>query len=320
MITVESLAGDDFGEVDLKLLKGIANQAGVAITNAQLSEDLSNAQIGLTKALESVAIDETIAGFTHDIKNFSSMIAGETQWLEKRRGHLNAEELGHAIKNINGYVQKIEDFSNTLKSRAFKEPPELAWCNLQSVTEEAAQWLEVRARRQDVEIIKEEATLSVPLYADSARLARAFFNLMSNAVDAMPQGGTLRIAAETSTGWVRIKFSDSGMGISAEILNQVLRPFFTTKEKGYGLGLAFTKRVVEADHHGRLILQSTPGHGTTAIVHLPLEWKEEAPRSRKPPEKNLPRSTAAPKTGKKPRGNILVINTTAQETQAVIVS
>ncbi len=309
VITMESVIEDDFGEADLRLLKGIANEAGVAIANARLSEELANAQIGLTKALDTAIIDETIAGFTHDIKNFSSMIAGETQWLEKReRDHkLNVEALNSAIRSINAYVKKIEDFANFLKSRAYKFPPEMSWCPLHSVMEEAVQWVAARARRQEVDIRTDEASLTLPLYADPGRLARAFFNVMSNALDAMPDGGTLRIGAECHEGWVRILFSDSGTGISEEILNEVLRPFFTTKEKGYGLGLALTKRIVEADHHGKLILQSTPGHGTTVVVNLPLEWEGPTPRGKKSPEKT---QTGAPpqKVSRKPRGNVLVIN------------
>jgi CheY-like chemotaxis protein len=124
----------------------------------------------------------------------------------------------------------------------------------------------------------------------------------------------MRIVAETSGSWVRIKLSDSGTGISSEILSQVIRPFFTTKEKGYGLGLAFTKRVIEADHHGKLILHSTLGQGTTVIVHLPLEWKNETLPRKRTPEKIRPtggplRSGAAvQKTSRKLRGNVLVIN------------
>jgi len=257
--------------LDQESLIAVAHNAAVAIANARLSEDLKKVQISLSKALEAAAIEEAVAGLTHDIKNFSSLIAGETQWLEKldRENQLDFAEVKRAIQEINSYVQKIEDFTNNLKARAYKLPPQPSWFTLRVVIEEAVRLIAAKAARQTVKILKDDHALEVQIFADSGLLMRAFFNIMANAVDAMPEGGDLSISAQTDEQNLRIIFSDTGTGIPEEYLGKVHNPFFTTKEQGYGLGLAITKRIVEADHRGKLYIKSTKGQGTSVEAWLP---------------------------------------------------
>src|SRR5262249_33747244 len=100
---------------------------------------------------------------------------------------------------------------------------------------------------------------------------QVFGNLAKNAVDAMPRGGTLTVAARTIDGRVRIEVADTGTGIPEEIRDRVFEPFFTTKEvgKGTGLGLPICQRIVER-LGGTVTIESESGHGTTVTVDLPV--------------------------------------------------
>jgi signal transduction histidine kinase len=306
VIDIQSTMPDDFDMLDQESLSAVSHNAAVAIANARLSEDLKKAQMTLSKALETAAIEEAVAGLTHDIKNFSSLIAGETQWLEKRdrENQLDFAEVKRAIKEINSYVQKIEDFTNNLKSRAYKLPPQPGWFTLRVVIEEAVRLIAAKAARNAVTIQKDDRALEVQLFADSGLLMRAFFNIMANAVDAMPDGGTLRISAHNDDRHLRISFSDTGVGIPEEYLGKVLDPFFTTKKQGYGLGLAITKRIVETDHRGKLCVKSKEGQGTTVEVRLPLNEQNNATAQDKSSNSKFHNENKADVR----TGNILVVN------------
>lgn len=108
----------------------------------------------------------------------------------------------------------------------------------------------------------------VPLTADRDQLRQVLLNLVGNAVQAMPDGGTLRVAVEPMAGAVRVRVADTGTGMTDEVRAQVFEPFFTTKARGVGLGLAVTRRIVES-HGGEVTVDSAPGQGTTFTVTLP---------------------------------------------------
>ena len=105
---------------------------------------------------------------------------------------------------------------------------------------------------------------------DVEKMKRVFANLIKNAVDAMPEGGRLFISSKKSNGNVDFTFADNGMGMAGEVMEKLWTPFFTTKAKGMGLGLAICKRMVEA-HSGKISVESIVGKGTTFTVTIPVE-------------------------------------------------
>jgi signal transduction histidine kinase len=114
---------------------------------------------------------------------------------------------------------------------------------------------------------------NIEVNGDSSRLTRVFQNLISNAVDAMADGGSLTVSSAVGSQEVIVSISDTGAGIREENLALLFTPFFTTKSKGLGLGLAICKRLVEA-HGGRIEVKSKAGEGTTMSVALPLASSE----------------------------------------------
>ena len=111
------------------------------------------------------------------------------------------------------------------------------------------------------------------MMADPMQLRQVFLNLILNAIEAMPDGGTLgvKVVYDEKAKAIQIEISDTGKGIDRGMLDDVFKPFFTTKTKGAGLGLAITRRVVE-QHGGVISVKSDPGKWTTFNVYLPLNY------------------------------------------------
>jgi nitrogen fixation/metabolism regulation signal transduction histidine kinase len=107
-----------------------------------------------------------------------------------------------------------------------------------------------------------------PVAADAELLHRAISNLVLNAADAMPQGGTLTLRSHDEGGKVVIEVADTGAGLTPEECERIFTPYYTSKQHGTGLGLAIVQSVV-SDHGGRIHVQSTPGRGTTFVIELP---------------------------------------------------
>ena len=105
---------------------------------------------------------------------------------------------------------------------------------------------------------------------DTDLIKTCVFNVVLNAFQAMPDGGTLTIKTEPAEGMLSIIISDTGKGIPEDELPKVFEPFYTTKRNGLGLGLAMTKRVVE-EHQGTVSIQSIEGKGSTGVINLPVQ-------------------------------------------------
>jgi signal transduction histidine kinase len=107
------------------------------------------------------------------------------------------------------------------------------------------------------------------IHADAGQLARAVQNLVLNAIDAMPSGGTLTVRTTRGADAVRLEVSDTGEGLTDEERTRLFTPYYTTKRHGTGLGLAIVQSVV-SDHRGKIWVESEPGHGATFKIELPV--------------------------------------------------
>jgi signal transduction histidine kinase len=115
------------------------------------------------------------------------------------------------------------------------------------------------------------------VWADADQLRQVMWNLLLNAVQAMPAGGALSVQAmrRPAEGSVEVAIRDTGKGIKPEHLRQIFTPFFTTRHGGSGLGLSIVHRIVEA-HHGRILVESRDGQGTQVTLSLPVNVQAEA--------------------------------------------
>jgi signal transduction histidine kinase len=136
------------------------------------------------------------------------------------------------------------------------------------------------------------------LKIDPDKMERVFINLIKNAFDAMPNGGTVTIKSKEVNGSIQISVTDTGTGIPDEILPKLFSPLVTTKAQGMGFGLAICKRIVDA-HEGTITVETAKGKGTTFTVTLPIEPKLEVGGEKfwiKMPESSLLTTTKAQKT------------------------
>ena len=106
---------------------------------------------------------------------------------------------------------------------------------------------------------------------DQDKMVRVFYNIASNARDAMPQGGALTVTTMEEDGYVRIDFTDTGTGMPEEVKKRIFEPFMTYgKKHGTGLGMSIVKKVID-DHHGKIDINSVMGKGTTITIYLPFK-------------------------------------------------
>jgi signal transduction histidine kinase len=124
------------------------------------------------------------------------------------------------------------------------------------------------AQKHHVKLIEQFAPDLPFIAADAGQIQQALLNLFLNAVQAMPEGGALTVAAEPADHAVRIQIRDTGAGIPQENLTRIFQPFFTTKHRGTGLGLSITRNIIEK-HRGTICVASAPGQGTVFTLVLP---------------------------------------------------
>jgi two-component system NtrC family sensor kinase len=226
------------------------------------------------------AVGRLAAGVVHEINNPLATIAACAEALESRVAEgvygssPDVEDLREYLQLIRDEAFRCKEITNGLlnfsRARAVQHAP----VNLSEVVESAARLL-LHQRRGPAIRIEVEAAPHLPLVAgDEGQLQQAVIILAENALDAMPEGGTLtlrtREVMEEGAGAVLIEVGDTGSGIPPAILERIFDPFFTTKEigRGTGLGLAVCYGIV-TEHGGRIGVDSTPGRGTTFTIRLP---------------------------------------------------
>lgn len=265
------------------------NQAAVAIENAQLIQELNDArnqvreyadqlelkvaqrtqelveaQDKLLKTERLAAIGEIAAMVGHDLRNPLTGITGAAYYLRMKvgpsLGNKEREMLELIDKDIeysNKIVNDLLDYSREISLELRKTDPAL-------IVKEALLMVDIPANIKVLNSTHRKPSVSV----DAEKMKRVFVNLIRNAVDAMPKGGTLTIRSKTAKNSLEICFTDTGIGISADILRKIWSPLFTTKAKGMGFGLSICKRIIEA-HEGHISLESEVGMGTTFKLTLP---------------------------------------------------
>jgi signal transduction histidine kinase len=146
--------------------------------------------------------------------------------------------------------------------------PELEQVDARDVAERVRALYEKAAQEMPLKLEMDVAAEAMPLEADPELLHRALSNLVLNAMDAMPNGGTIKISAHGKGEQVEIRVADTGEGLTPEECERLFTPYYTTKQHGTGLGLAIVQSVI-ADHAGTIAVESKRGAGATFIITLP---------------------------------------------------
>ena len=234
------------------------------------TRELKKSQEQLLKAQRLAVIGELAGMVGHDLRNPLTSISGAEYYLKKRL----SPEVDSKIKEMLVLIEKNIAYSNKiindLLDYSREIELELTQSNSKSIVKEALSLVEIPKNVRTVDLTENKPKIMV----DVGKIKRAFVNIIKNAVEAMPKGGTLTIKSRKLEGNLEIVVSDTGAGMSKETLEKLWAPLFTTKAKGMGFGLPICKRFIEA-HGGSISAKSTPRKGTTFTVRLPIEPKIE---------------------------------------------
>lgn len=235
----------------------------------QLVNDLSAENIklyrGLIQADKMGAIGVVAAGMAHEIKNPLASIKGLTQVLPE-----NLDDREFIAKYVEIVPRQLDRINRIVEDLlAFGRPKELVVRPVDpaKVVTDVLRLVEGQCRQAGIMVVTDGQPTPV-VNADPERLAQVFMNIILNAVQAMRGGGELKVRISQQDKAVQIEISDTGEGIAAEKLPNIFDPFYTTKERGSGLGLAVTYRIVK-EHGGEITAESQAGKGTIFKIWLP---------------------------------------------------
>jgi signal transduction histidine kinase len=248
------------------VLRQIVKQAEVIIERRQKEQLALEAQLNQTERL--AALGEMTAGVAHEIRNPLGIISSTAELLRERLNKYEPQNrLAQIIvEEVNRLNDKVTEFLDFARPRV----PNLRSCDLEKVLDRSLEFLQPEIDRLHITVDRAYSLNGQPQMADPDLLHQAFLNLLLNAIQAMPHGGSLKVSTEPGAKGqgTRISIADSGGGIEPETGKKVFNPFFTTKEKGSGLGLPIVKSIVES-HRGVIRLESQPDQGASVTIELP---------------------------------------------------
>ncbi len=271
-----------FNHSDVSIATILANQVAGLLENARLVTKLANWNRALeqrveerTQALEQAqqrllrserlaTVGKLGAGIAHELRNPLGVINNSVYYLRTRLGEAEAkitkhlDIIGHEVQAANKIITDLMNFVRVSDiEKKLADPNEMV-----------AQALE-RLSVPDAVMVETHLTEPLPqVPVDADKMQQVLINLLNNAVQAMPDGGTLTVSTGQRNGHVLFEVQDTGMGIRAEDLGRIYEPLFTTKAKGIGLGLSLVKLLVEA-HQGDVQVSSQEGEGSTFTVRVP---------------------------------------------------
>jgi PAS domain S-box-containing protein len=219
------------------------------------------------------AIGRLTGGVGHEVKNPINAIVVHLELMRNKISADSAPALRHLdviqseIQRLDRVVETLIDFSRPMEMRVEDE-------DLRQITSSVILLASAEQNKQNVQLIADLPPRAVVVKADADMLRQAILNIVLNGTQAMPQGGTMRIHLFEEARWAVLRISDTGVGISQEVLPRIFDLYFTTKKDGSGIGLAMCYRIVQL-LSGVIEVESEPGHGTTFTLRLPLSHASE---------------------------------------------
>jgi two-component system, sporulation sensor kinase E len=272
---VVPLSGDD------------SENSGVVVILRDVTKDrLQEASVLESERLNAVKL--LAAGVAHEIGNPLNALNIHLQLLDRElRGvrddygvpdapspapEVLADEIGNLQELVDVARNEVSrlDLIITQFLRAIRpSKPNMEPIQVQALLEEALTLLRHEVTNRDIEIEIASPEPVPKVHLDRDQIKQAFFNLIKNAFQAMPDGGSLRISLHCSDQFLEVAFQDSGVGIDPDDLGRIFEPYHTTKSTGSGLGLMIVQRIVQ-EHGGHIELMSKPNEGTRFTIYLPL--------------------------------------------------
>jgi len=271
-----------FTAEELRLAEGIALQGGLAIENSRLYEgvkeqmaELKQTQAQLVQSTKLAAIGELAANIAHEINNPLTTVLGFASFIAERLPPEDPtrEELVLIQEEASRARDIVRDLLQFSRQRDFMPEP----ADVNAVLEQVVGMVRRQGALNTI-VVTEAFAPDLPMVEmDVPRIKQVFLNIISNAIYAMKDGGTLTIRTTLAGETVRVAFEDRGPGIAPDILSRIFDPFFTTKPEvtQTGLGLSVSLGIVQS-HGGTIDVQSEVGQGSAFTVTLPLRIDDDA--------------------------------------------
>lgn len=230
----------------------------------------------ISQSAKLAAVGELAGGVAHEINNPLAIILGYSELLLEE--HAANGGLVKSIEKVRRHALRCKDIVAKLLKFARRTKAGMGPVDLKRLLPETLDLLRKQMELDNI-VIEEDYSEGLGSFtASEDELQQLFFNIFSNAKDAMPRGGTLQVSTTKKDGQAHISVSDTGVGIPAEVIERIYSPFFTTKDpgKGTGLGLSICHTVVER-HGGSIDVSSEVGKGTTFTIRLPVSQEKRVP-------------------------------------------
>lgn len=269
------------GDLDVRVNITSQDELGkVAQTFNSMIETLSKTKKDLEilhqRELEGVqkmaTLGELAAAMAHEIRNPLAGIASAAKII---RGGLEKDDPKAEIFNeINYQTVRLEKIVSNLLQFARTSSPQLSFFDIHQIIDNTLLLSTYQMQSQGIQAEKEFQPDLPPIHADPEQIQQVLMNIVLNAIQAMPEGGKLRFKTffQPEDRMVHLIISDTGTGISEETIPKIFKPFYTTKAKGAGLGLAIVEKITQ-EHRGKVSISSKGGMGTTVEISLPISEK-----------------------------------------------
>jgi signal transduction histidine kinase len=256
-----------FYQVTTAPIKGADGQTSGYIRLIHDMTEMKKMEEQMSNSEKLASIGRLAAGIAHEIGNPLTSVFSFVQILrEMEQDEFKKDSLQTIYFHINRISETLKQLSGFSKMPAV-EPSE---CQPNEIIETSIHLIQFDKRAKDITIIK-ELSPSLPLaVVDANQLSQVFVNLILNAIDAMPEGGSLTVRSYTVDHSVAIQFADSGVGMPKQRLMKIFDPFYTTKEKGTRLGLAVSYNIIKK-MNGTISVDSEVGKGTTFTITIPVK-------------------------------------------------
>src|SRR5580700_2872369 len=260
----------NFSNEEIRILGALAELSAIAIEKARLYERIVDVEEQLRQNEKLSALGLLAAEVAHEIRNPLTVMkllyhSLDLKFEAKDPRAKDAQIIEAKIEHLNKIVEQILAFARTTE-------PVFAPVNLNSLVDELSLLVRHKLSNQGVRLIRDLQSDLPLVNGDAMQLEQAFLNLILNAAEAMPEGGSLTIKTRTlDSAQVLVSFKDTGEGMSKEQQQRAFKTVLsTTKAKGTGIGLAIVGRTIET-HQGQIRILSRPGRGTTMRITLPMK-------------------------------------------------